>query len=79
MIKKHNIIRWFNRLQPLIYIFGFLTAREFGYGLEFLLISTILLGVIYWKPLWNMMNQWGELYADKVQDMTGYKKNRRKK
>ena len=46
------------------YMIGIIVAREYGVMLGYLLISTALLMIIYWKPVYLVMKYGSELYVE---------------
>ena len=46
------------------YLIGWVFAVERGVGLWYLLITSILMGIFFWKQMWYMMNKGSEWYQE---------------
>ena len=64
MLKRLTQNRYFGWIFNICYILGIIISFDRGWGLKFLLISTLIIAVVYWKPLYGIMKQGGDLYAD---------------
>ena len=62
----HN--KYFTIIFNIIYILGFVVAKERGFMLWYFLITTTLMTVAFWKPLYSIMKVGGDMYASWCRD-----------
>ena len=55
--------KWVSRIFNISYILGLIYAFEKGVTLWYMLITSLVIGILFWKQLWGFMTLGGELYA----------------
>lgn len=55
--------KWTSRAFNILYLVGWIAAIELGYKMWYFLGSTVLLLILFWKPLYKIMKHGGDLYA----------------
>jgi len=73
---KHN--KWVSRIFNVSYIIALIYCIDKGIFLWFMLISSLVVGILYWKQLYGIMRAGGDFYADwcrKTADKTVNKMN----
>lgn len=70
--------KWPSRIFNIAYLLGWLISWELGVFEWYLIISTLIACILFWRPLWKIMQAGGKLYADwcmKISDKTVGKLN----
>ena len=56
--------KWVSRVVNVSYIVGMIVSLEGGWFLKYILYTTILLCILFWKNLYGFMKLGGDMYAD---------------
>ena len=56
--------KWVSRTVDIAYIIGFIISIEGGWMLKYVFYTTLVLCILFYKPLYQIMKMGGDLYAD---------------